>query len=91
MGSIEEGLVLQVRLLPEPCLWCWEIRNGVDGRLVESSWAHAWVAFGSRTQAAAAGARRLARLAAAGSAAQVGASSRRPLPRVAPEPTRRAG
>lgn len=39
MGHID-GLVLQVRLLAEPCLWYWKIRDGVDGPLVESSWAN---------------------------------------------------
>ena len=91
MGHIDDGLVLQVRVLADPCLWYWEIRDGVDGRLVESSWASDWVAFASRTEAAAAGAGRLAELATTGSAARVSASLRRPAQRIVAEPTRRAG
>lgn len=86
-----EGLVLDVKLLAEPCLWYWEIHDGVGGRLVESSWANEWVAFASRAEAAAAGARRLAELATAGSAAPVSASSRRPSQRIVATPARRAG
>jgi hypothetical protein len=62
MGHIDERLVLQVRLLAQPCLWCWEIHATAADRLVESSWASEWVAFASRQDAAAAGARRLAEL-----------------------------
>ncbi len=54
---------LTVRLLAEPCLWCWEI---VDRRLgdtlVQSSWATEWMAYESRGEALAAGRRRLAEL-----------------------------
>jgi hypothetical protein len=50
---------LRVRLLPEPCLWCWEL---VDRRrrdtLVQSSWATEWMAYESREEALAAGRRR---------------------------------
>lgn len=91
MGPIDKGLVLQVRVLSEPCLWYWEIRDAADGRLVESSWASEWVAFASRTEAAVAGARRLAELAASGSAPCGSASSRRPPQRIVADPTRRAG
>jgi hypothetical protein len=44
----DDGLVLDLRLLAEPCLWYREIREG----LVESSWADEWVAFASRAEAA---------------------------------------
>ena len=91
MGHIDDGLVLQVRLLAEPCLWYWKIRDGVDGLLVESSWANEWVGFASRTGAAAAGARRLAQLRTTGSAARASASSGRLTQRIVAEPTRRAG
>jgi hypothetical protein len=54
---------LTVRLLAEPCLWCWEI---VDRRLgdtlVQSSWATEWMAYESREEALTAGRRRLAEL-----------------------------
>jgi hypothetical protein len=90
MGHTDDGRVVHVRLLAEPCLWFWEIRDGVDGRLVESSWANEWVGFASRADAAAAGARRLAELRAAGSAGRAAASARPPRAIVA-EPDRRAG
>jgi hypothetical protein len=61
--QIHEGLVLEVKLLADPCHWYWEIRDGRDGRLVASSWADAWIAFESRIEAVAAGARRLVELA----------------------------
>jgi hypothetical protein len=54
---------LRVRLLPEPCLWCWEIverRRG--GTLVQSSWATEWMAYESREEALAAGHGRLSEL-----------------------------
>lgn len=59
-------LAVRVRLLPDPCLWCWEIRDEIEGELVESSWASAWTAYSSREAAQAAGQRRLIELAAGG-------------------------
>jgi hypothetical protein len=73
MEDIDPDFVLQVSLLAEPCLWCWEIREGIGGRLVEGSWANEWVAFGSQAEAVAAGARRLAELAMPRSAARAAA------------------
>jgi hypothetical protein len=87
MAHIDDGRVVHVRLLAEPCLWLWEIRDGVDGRLVESSWANEWVGFASRMDAAAAGARRLGELRATGFAGRAAASGR--TTQVA-EPSRRA-
>jgi hypothetical protein len=55
-------LIASVRLLSEPCLWCWEIRDETDGALVESSWLSAWTAYESREAALAAGQRRLAEI-----------------------------
>jgi hypothetical protein len=60
----------------EPCLWCWDILDG-DGRLVQSSWADDWVAFPTRAEAAAAGARRLTLLTAAGRDVAAGGMRRR--------------
>jgi hypothetical protein len=56
-------LMLRARLLAEPCLWCWEIVDEVDGTLVESSWESEWTAFESADAAWRAGARRLSALA----------------------------
>jgi hypothetical protein len=49
-----------VRLIGEPSLWCWELRDAVTGALVESSWSSYWMAFESRGEARADGLRRLA-------------------------------
>ena len=76
MAHIDRGLVLRVRLLAQPCLWYWEICDGVDGRLVESSWASDWVAFASRQEAVAAGTRRLAELGTARFAPGASSSAR---------------
>jgi len=62
MAHIDDGLVVEVALLTEPCVWYWQIRNSVDNWLVESSWANEWIAFASRAEAVAAGAARLAEL-----------------------------
>lgn len=91
MGNIDDDLVVQARLLAEPCVWYWEIRDGVDGRLVESSWANDWVAFASQLGAAGAGAIRLGELRRTGSSARLSASPGRPGPRMVTTPARRAG
>lgn len=49
---------VEVRLLPDPCLWCWEIRDAAR-RLVDGSWASEWTAYPSPEEAYAAGRRRL--------------------------------
>jgi hypothetical protein len=76
VAHIDRGLVLRVRLLAQPCLRYWEICDGVDGRLVESSWTSNWIAFASRQEAVAAGARRLAELETARFASGCGSSAR---------------
>ncbi len=43
----------EARLLADPCLWCWEIRDAQD-RLVESGWANHRTAYPSREEALAA-------------------------------------
>jgi len=48
-------------LLPEPCLWTWEIRDERRRQVVESSWAAEWKAFDSADEAYRAGERRLRR------------------------------
>lgn len=59
---LAEALTVEVRLLAEPCLWCWEIRDKADRTLVESGWAARWTAHASRDEALAAGRERLAEL-----------------------------
>jgi hypothetical protein len=54
---------LRVRLLSEPCLWCWEIVDRHRGdTLVRSSWTAEWMAYESREEALTAGRRRLSEL-----------------------------
>ena len=48
--------------MAEPCLWCWEIRNTVDGNVVSSSWTDKWMAYDSSEEALAAGNGRLREL-----------------------------
>jgi len=45
------------RLLAEPSLWCWEIRD-VEANLVESSWSSYWAAYPSKALALSEGTRR---------------------------------
>ena len=55
------ALDVRVRLVPEPCLWCWEIVDR-GGPLICSSWTAEWTAYASREEALAAGRARLAEL-----------------------------
>lgn len=59
MTEASERLHLELRLLAEPALWCWDIRDRQSGRIIESSWATNWMAYHSRDEAAAAGQERL--------------------------------
>lgn len=54
-----ETLTVEVRLLSDPPLWCWEIRDPGRGAVVESSWSSEWKAFGSAEEAYTAGCHRL--------------------------------
>jgi hypothetical protein len=54
-----ERLTVETRLLSDPCLWCWEIRDVAQGDLIESSWAADWTAFDSQEEALRAGRQRL--------------------------------
>jgi hypothetical protein len=58
-----DGGVVKVRLLPEPCMWTWEICDP-RGRVIHSGWASEWAAYDSSDEAYAAGRERLARGAA---------------------------
>jgi hypothetical protein len=53
------GFFVRAELLGEPSLWCWEIRDRATGRLIESSWTAAWLAYESPTEALAEGKKRL--------------------------------
>ena len=58
-----ERLTVEVRLLPDPCLWAWEILDGHRGGVVDSSWDSEWTAYDSAEEAYTAGRHRLTRLA----------------------------
>jgi hypothetical protein len=55
-------LTLMVRLMDDPALWRWELRNAFDGGIVESSWSLEWAAYGSAEEAYQHGRERLRRL-----------------------------
>src|SRR5262245_15125065 len=59
MRDRNERLTVEVRLLPDPCLWCWEIRDAQRDEVLESSWAGEWTAYSSPEEALRAGRRRL--------------------------------
>ncbi len=42
---------VRARRLNNPPLWCWEIFDTLQGRVVESSWIRAWRGFASRDEA----------------------------------------
>lgn len=62
MSRSSSHLVVDVKLLPQPCLWCWEIRDTRSGS-IENSWEREWTAYESRQQAFTAGLERAALLA----------------------------
>lgn len=55
-------LTVAVRLLPDPCLWAWEIRDRDHGGVIDNSWDSEWTAYDSAEEAYRAGRRRLTRL-----------------------------
>ena len=55
-------LLVQARLMVEPCLWCWEIRDPVHGELIKSSWTAEWAAYDSAEEALLAAEQRIAEL-----------------------------
>jgi len=57
-----EPLTVEVRLLPDPCLWAWEIRDRGHGGVIDNSWDSEWTAYDSAEEAYRAGRRRLTRL-----------------------------
>jgi hypothetical protein len=55
----ERQLRVDVRLMSEPCLWRWEIRDPERGEIVDSSWTREWMAYDSPEEALRAGCQRL--------------------------------
>lgn len=58
-----DRLTVEVRLLPDPCLWAWEIRDRSRGGVIDSSWDSEWTAYDSAEEAYRAGRRQLTILA----------------------------
>jgi len=61
MDATPAPLTVEVRLLPDPCLWAWEIRDHDRGGVVDS-WNSEWTAYDSAEEAYRAGRRRLSGL-----------------------------
>ena len=55
--AVTQPLKVRVRLLPEPCLWCWEIVDAVSGDLIECSWDTEWCDYPTGEEEAAAAGR----------------------------------
>jgi hypothetical protein len=54
-----EVVTLHVRLLADPALWCWEIRDASGGQLLGSSWEDEWTGYETSQEAWAAGLARM--------------------------------
>jgi hypothetical protein len=65
---------LEVRLMDDPCLWRWDIKDAVRDAVVQSSWDQEWTAYPSHEEAYSAGRERLDGVLATDSAS--GASGR---------------
>jgi hypothetical protein len=52
-------LTVAVRLMSEPCLWQWEIRDPTRGEVLVDSWSSEWMAYESSDEAYRAGQARL--------------------------------
>ena len=57
-----QQLSVEVRLMNEPCLWRWEIRDRERDEVVDSSWTREWMAYESPEEALRAGRLRLSSL-----------------------------
>jgi len=54
-----DGFKVDVRLMADPCLWRWDIRDSTRDEVVESSWSALWNAYESSEEAYRAGRERL--------------------------------
>ena len=59
-NDLSKLLTVRIRLMANPCLWCWEILDTTDGGVMESSWGNHWTAYDSWTEAFRVGLTRLA-------------------------------
>jgi hypothetical protein len=57
-----QEFTVAVRLMSEPCLWRWEIREPARGEVVANSWTSEWMAYESPDEAFRAGQARLTSL-----------------------------
>jgi len=57
--DLDGRLLVRTRLIPGPCLWCWEIVDALEGEVIESSWTGQWSGYASRHEAMSAGLARL--------------------------------
>jgi hypothetical protein len=46
-----EQLTVEVQLLADPALWCWEIKDRARGEVLENSWTTEWTAYESPEEA----------------------------------------
>ena len=58
-GKRGQEFTVAVRLMSEPCLWRWEIREPVQNHVVANSWTSEWMAYESPDEAFRAGQARL--------------------------------
>ena len=54
-----ERFKLEVKLMDDPCLWRWDIKDAMKDAIVQSSWEQEWTAYPSREEAYRAGRARL--------------------------------
>lgn len=54
-----ERFTIEVKLMDDPCLWRWEIKDRMRGAVVQSSWDQEWTAYPSKEEAFCAGRDRL--------------------------------
>ncbi len=59
MNHMRARFTVEVRLMDEPCLWRWDIRDEARDAIVQSSWDQEWAAYPSREEALRAGSERL--------------------------------
>jgi hypothetical protein len=57
--DLDGRLLVRTRLIPGPCLWCWEIVDALEGEVIESSSTGEWSGYESRHEAMSAGLARL--------------------------------
>ena len=46
-----QQLTVEVQLMANPSLWCWEIKDQARGQVLENSWTGEWNAYESPEEA----------------------------------------